>query len=68
MKQSKKFSINWVDAGKGLIVAGLTSLLVFAQESIDSGSLQFHWKPCAMAFIGGAVGYLIKNFFTAPPK
>lgn len=68
MTQSKKFSLNWVDAGKGLIVAGLTTSLMFVQESLDAGTLQFHWKPCAMAFIAGAVGYLIKNFFSAPPK
>ncbi len=68
MTNSKKYSINWVDAGKGLIVAVGTSVLFFIQDSLDTGTLQFHWKGVGMAAISGAVAYLIKNFFSAPPK
>lgn len=63
---SKKFTLNWLDAGKGLVVAAGTSALFFVQDCLDSGSMQFHWKKCAMAAISGAVAYLIKNFFSAP--
>jgi hypothetical protein len=65
---SKKFSINWIDVGKGLVVAAGTSALFFVQDSLDSGSLEFHWKKCAMAALSGAIAYLIKNFFSAPAK
>ncbi len=68
MKQSKKFSLNWIDLGKGLVIAAGSSILFFIQSSLDSGSLQFHWKGIAMSAISGAVAYLIKNYFTAPPK
>ncbi len=63
---SPKYKLNWLDAGKGAVTGGLASLLVFVQSTIDSGSLSFHWKQCAMSFIGGFVGYLIKNFFSSP--
>jgi len=65
---SKKFSINWIDLGKGLVVAAGTSVLYFIQTSIDAGSMQFHWKGVSMAAISGIVAYLIKNFFSAPVK
>lgn len=64
MKDSKKYSLNWHDALKGFITASLTSVLFFAQESLDSGSMTFDWKKLGIAFISGGVGYLIKNFFT----
>lgn len=65
MKQSKKYSVNWLDVVKGAIVATLTSGLTALQTAIDSGSIA--WKPVGMAALAGFVGYLIKNFFTAPP-
>jgi len=68
MTPSKKYSINWIDAGKGLLVAAVTSVLYFVQSSFDTGTMQFHWKGVAMAAISGGTAYLIKNFFTAPPK
>lgn len=65
---SKKYTLNWMDAGKGLIVAVGTSVLFFVQSSIDSGSMQFHWKGIGMSAISGAVAYLLKNFFTDTKK
>lgn len=65
---SEKFKLNMLDVGKGLIVAAGTSVLYFIQQSVDAGSLSFNWKGIGMAAIGGAVTYLIKNFFTAPPR
>lgn len=68
MKTSKKYSINWHDALKGFITASLTSLLFFVQESLDQGDFVFDWKKLAMSFVGGGIGYLIKQFFTDAPK
>lgn len=65
---SKQFQLNWIDAGKGLVVAAGTSVLYFVQTSLDSGTMEFHWKSCAMAAVSGAVAYLIKNFFSSPVK
>lgn len=68
IEPSKKYSLNWIDAGKGLLVAAGTSAAYFIQGSLDSGSMQFHWKACAMVAISGAVAYLAKNFLSQPPK
>lgn len=68
MKQSKQFSINWRDVSKGLIVAIGTPVLLAVERVIDAGKMDFSWKALLMAGIGGGVTYLIKNFFTAPPK
>lgn len=65
MEKSKLFSLNWRDLGRGLIMAILTPAMITIQQSIDSGTLVFKWKVIAMASIGGALAYLIKNFFTA---
>lgn len=65
---SKKYSLNWKDALKGLVTASLTSLMFFVQTTLDSGSFVFEWKKLAIAFVSGGVGYLIKNYFSSPPK
>lgn len=65
---SKRYSLNWIDAGKGLVMAVGTSVLFFIQSSLDSGSMQFHWKGIGMSAISGATAYLIKNFFSTPVK
>ena len=68
MKDSKKYSLNWHDALKGVITASLTSVLFFVQDSLDSGSMTFEWKKLAISFVSGGVGYSIKNFFTDAAK
>lgn len=68
MQPSKQFSINWLDAGKGLIIAVGSPVLVAVERIIDAGKMDFSWKSLAMIGIGGGVTYLLKNFFSAPPK
>lgn len=65
---SERFSLNWIDAGKGVVTASLTSLLFFIQTCLDSGTLHFESKKLIIAFLSGGVGYLIKNYFSSPPK
>lgn len=66
MKDSNFLSLGWLDIAKGLVVAILTPVFVIVQQSLDAGVLVFEWKSILMAAIAGALGYLTKNFFTAP--
>lgn len=65
---SKKFTLQWRDAARGLIMAALTSALVVVQQSIEAGQLDFNWQSIAMAAVGGGVAYLLKNWLIEPPK
>lgn len=65
---SKKFSLNLLDFGKGLIMAILVPVLLFLQEWADAGTMIWDWKGLVMAAFAGVIGYLIKNYFSAPPK
>ena len=67
MKTSNFLSLNWLDLGKGLIMAVLTPVVVIVQQSIESGVLTLNWKTIGLAAIGGGFAYLVKNFFTAKP-
>lgn len=61
MKTSGFLTINWLDLGKGAIVAILVFLLNFAQETwIPSLNID----PAIKLLIITLIGYLIKNFFT----
>lgn len=62
--RSKKFSLNWQDFLKGLLIACGSSAAMIVQQSLDSGSLEFNAKAIGMAAIGGGITYLIKNYFT----
>lgn len=68
MEQSKLYSINWRDAAKGLIIAVGSPVLVAVERIIDAGKMDFSWKSLAMIGIGGGITYLLKNFFSSPPK
>jgi len=61
---SQKYSLNWRDVSKGLIVAALTPVLVIIQNSLDAGSLTFNWKNIGISAVAGMLAYLVKNFFT----
>ena len=64
MKQSNFLSLNWLDLGKGAILAVIVFLLNFAQETwIPSLNLSPETKLLAIT----AIGYLLKNFFTPKP-
>lgn len=66
--QSPQFTLNWHDVLKGLLMAVLTPTLFTIQQTIQNGNLTFNWKAIAMTAIAGGVAYIIKNFFTPPPK
>ncbi len=61
---SKKFTINWRDIAKALLIAVITPALYIIQEAIAKGTFP-SWNEIGIAAVSGAVAYLIKNFFTA---
>jgi hypothetical protein len=60
--------LNWLDVGKGIIMAVLVPALVVVQQSLDKGELVFNWKAIAMAAVAGGVAYLLKNLATPSVK
>lgn len=68
MKTSKLFDLGLRDFINGLIMAILVPCVAIVQQSLDAGVLVFNWRVIGMAAISGAVGYLIKNFFTGNTK
>lgn len=68
MEQSNLFSINWRDVVNGLVMAVLTPAVFIVQQSLSLGELTFDWKAIGVASLAGAVGYVIKNFFTPKPQ
>lgn len=65
MKTSNFLSLNWLDLGKGLLMAVLTPVVVVIQQSIEAGVFTFDWKSIGLSAIAGGVAYLVKNFFTS---
>lgn len=65
MKQSKFLSLNWLDLGKGFLVALIAFILNFLQETFIPS---LNVSPEVKLMLITAVGYLIKNFFTAEKK
>lgn len=61
---SKKYSWNWMDAGKALVVAVLSPIVPIVQASLAAGNLQLPWKVMGLTALSAAVAYLVKNFFT----
>ena len=59
---SKKFSLNWLDAAKGLLMSVITGVLVSIESALQTGEL--NWKKIAIAAAAAGVAYLLKNFFT----
>lgn len=65
---SERFRLNWVDAGKGFVMACLSSLVYFISNGLDAGTFTIDYKKLVMVFFSGGFGYLIKNYFSSPPK
>ena len=63
---SSLFSLNFKDAGKGLLVAFITAFLAGITAAINTGALPTldQIKVSAIAGVTAGVAYLIKNFFT----
>lgn len=68
MKTSNFLSLNWLDLGKGLLMAVLTPVVVIIQQSLEAGVFTFDFKSIGLAAVGGGVAYLVKNFFTPATK
>lgn len=67
MKNSKLFSLNIYDFLKGLVVAILTPIIVFAQGYFANGTLDVEIKSLLAVGLSGFLAYLIKNFFSDAP-
>lgn len=67
MKASKLFSLNVWDFLKGLIVAILTPIIVFAQGYFAEGTLDIELSALFAVGLSGFLAYLIKNFFSDAP-
>lgn len=63
MKKSAFMSLNWLDLGKGFLVAFIALLLNFAQEQLIPA---LNISPEIKLFLITAIGYLVKNFFSKP--
>jgi hypothetical protein len=68
MKSSKLFSLNIYDFLKGLIIAILSPIIVFAQGYFANGTLDIELSALFAVGLSGFLAYLIKNFFTDQPK
>jgi membrane protein implicated in regulation of membrane protease activity len=67
MKSSKLFSLNIYDFLKGLIIAILSPIIVFAQGYFANGTLDIEWQALMAVGLSGLLAYLIKNFFSDAP-
>jgi len=64
---SNFFSLNWLDLGKGLLVAVIGAILTGIYEAITAGSLTWTWaffQPIVLTGVAAGIAYLIKNFLT----
>lgn len=61
---SKRFTLDWIDAGKGLILAALTPALYQLYSYLDADNEPINWKKLGKIAVTAGVGYLIKNFFS----
>jgi hypothetical protein len=65
MKTSKFLSLNWLDIGKGFLVAFGAFGLNYAQEVLLP---QLDLSPEVKTLIYAGLAYLGKNFFTKPKE
>jgi len=64
---SNFFSLNWLDLGKGLLVAVIGAILTAVYQAIQSGQLTWTWaffQPIVLTGVAAGIAYLIKNFFS----
>jgi hypothetical protein len=60
---SKLFSWNWQDAIKGVLVAGISAVVLAAYQALTGGH-EIVWSELGKVAIIAALAYLIKNFVT----
>jgi hypothetical protein len=68
LKSSEKFSLNWHDLLRGSIMAFLTAFLTAFLQYLQTGGFpdKSELVTAAMAGIAALVGYLLKNYLSAP--
>lgn len=59
---SKQGSINRKDLLDSLVAAVVAPVIPIITESLNAGSLVFHWNSVAIAAALGFVGWITKNF------
>lgn len=66
MTKSKKYRLSVKDAVKGVIVAGITTILTGLLSALSSGALPDYstLKGLGLAGLAAGLGYIVKNFFT----
>lgn len=65
---SKKFTLQWRDAIKGLIVAALTAPITTIYDSLSAGELDINWGKIGASALAGGLAYVLKNWLIEPPK
>jgi predicted exporter len=63
---SDLFKLNWADLGKAVLLAFITTFLGGVYAIIQTGAFPTlaELGAAAMAGLGAALAYLVKNFFT----
>jgi hypothetical protein len=59
--------LNWMDIGKGFLLAILAALITGVYQALQAGTISFTWaffQPIVLSSVGAGLAYLIKNFFT----
>lgn len=58
----KQFFLSKRDIAKAMLIAILTPVFVFIQDSIKAGQFEFQWTDLGIAAVGGFCSYVLKNF------
>lgn len=64
MNPSSFGSLNWLDFGKGLLVATISAPLAVLAQSLQAGNWMFDWKAIAGTAAAAFGAYLVKNLFS----
>ena len=70
-KQSKLFTWNWHDLGKGLIMAFVSAFFTALMVSVQGGHLPTtvaEWSTIGTVSVIATITYLSKQFFTGTDK
>lgn len=61
-------TLNWRDAGRSALLAGITAILTALYDALIAGvGFEFDWvhlKPMVVTGVIAMIGYLLKNVFT----
>ena len=66
---STKYSVNWLDAGKALVVAAISQPLLVVLTSFAAGTFTINWTEQWHLAASAGAAYIIKNYFSGvkPP-